>query len=181
MFIFRYYWAWNLFVVWRLTPECEVTYSVISQMSLVMLLWIDSGRQVAMVSVCPRYHSARTDLVMHVNTPSSPRAFKVIVLTQACRVFVCFPAHWLMMETSFLLARFLLTWPTESGWVCLPRAVPPDANQNEICSVFCWCFPRPNQTFFQTFDTTMLRGLGVGNWSAKITSSYSGDTHPSTL
>jgi hypothetical protein len=61
-------------------------------MSLVMLLWIDSGRVVATV-VCPRYRSARTDLVMRVNTPSSPRAFKVIVLTQACRVFVCFPAH----------------------------------------------------------------------------------------
>jgi len=146
-----------------------------------MLLWIDSGRLVAMVSVCPRYHSARTDLVMHVNTPSSPRAFKVIVLTQACRVFVCFPAHWLMMETSFLLARFLLTWPTESGRVCLPRAVPPDANQNERCSVFCSCFPRPNQTFFQTFDTPILLGFEVSNWSAKLTSSYPGDTHLITL
>jgi len=145
-----------------------------------MLLWIDSGRLVAMVSVCPRYHSARTDLVMHVNTPSSPRAFKVIVLTQACRVFVCFPAHWLMMETSFLLARFLLTWPTEYGWICLPLAVPPDANQNERCSMFCWCFPRPNHTFFQTYDTPMLRGFGVGKWSAKLKSSYP-DLHLSTL
>ena len=147
----------NLLVVWRLTPRCEVTYSVKSQVSFDIVLWIDSGRPVAVVSVCPRYNSARTDLVMHVNTPSSPRAFKVIVLTQACRVFVCFPAHWLMMERSFLLARFLFTWPTESGWGCLPRAVPPDASQNERCTVCCWCFPRPNQTFFQTFEIPVTR------------------------
>jgi len=150
-------------------------------MSLVMLLWIDSGRLVAMVSVYPRYHCARTDLVMHVNTPEFTSRIQGDCTNTGVSCFRVFPRPLIDDGDELSTARFLLTWPTESGRVCPPRAVPPDANQNERCSMFCWCFPRTNQTFFQTFHTPMLRGFGDGNWSPKLKSSYPGDLHLSTV